>query len=157
MGPAWSPPLLCTPYSWPRGWAETRTGGAWHGFPPGRTRPSSSSLPPSFLFCVQGKKVPAGPAPDSSEELGAGDEWVFDKKVSEAGGGLFACRQFLSMWYPRSGEVSMKALHLASRVPAPGRVSTGPSGPRQTCSHPPHPRKSSGLGGSPALVFLSPP
>ncbi|XP_043337250.1 myosin-binding protein C, cardiac-type isoform X1 [Cervus canadensis] len=46
--------------------------------------PISGDPAPTVIWqktITKGKKVPAGPAPDASEESGAGDEWVFDKKL----------------------------------------------------------------------------
>ena len=50
----------------------------------------SAPLPPaSLLLCSQKNKVPAGPSLDApGEDAGDSDEWVFDKKVSEADGGI---------------------------------------------------------------------
>lgn len=67
------------------------------------------------MLCSQGKKAPAGPAPDASGDAGASEEWVFDKKVSEAEGGV--------RLYPPLGKASVKVPHLASCAAAPGRVS----------------------------------
>lgn len=49
---------------------------------------SAPILTASLLLCSQKNKVPAGPAPDATGGAGASDEWVFDKKVSAADGGL---------------------------------------------------------------------
>ncbi|XP_055280040.1 myosin-binding protein C, cardiac-type isoform X2 [Moschus berezovskii] len=46
--------------------------------------PISGDPAPTVIWqktITKGNKVPAGPAPDASEESGAGDEWVFDKKL----------------------------------------------------------------------------
>ncbi|KAI4564592.1 hypothetical protein MJT46_010390 [Ovis ammon polii x Ovis aries] len=46
--------------------------------------PISGDPAPTVIWqktITKGNKVAAGPAPDASEESGAGDEWVFDKKL----------------------------------------------------------------------------
>lgn len=52
----------------------------------GRDSFSPSLLPSCYS---QGNKIPAGPAPDADAagDSGASDEWVFDRKVSEANTG----------------------------------------------------------------------
>lgn len=78
------------------------------------------------------------------EESGAVTQWVPDKKVSEAGGGSFACSEFLSTWCPPQA-VSAEVPH------------------RQLCScprqglHPPHSGEVLRIWGLLALVFLRPP
>ena len=124
---------------------------------PSRLSQTLFPLTPSFLLCSQGNKVPAGPALDASGDSGASDEWVFDKKVSEAEGGSFALSHFLPMWYPPSGEVSVKVPHRAGVVLLP--LVGSPRGPHAPDRHTFTP---SALPGSPpdwgrslALVFLS--
>lgn len=81
----------------------------------------SAPVPPaSLLLCSQKNKVPAGPAPEAPGDGGDSDEWVFDRKVSEADGGLELVGRlsFSANTVSPLSEVSVKAPRLASCAPA---------------------------------------
>lgn len=138
--PQWAQPTAVTGWECSRsaGW-EVGKGGNRVGVSKGGTegplgrdsaQAESAPVPPaSLLLCSQKNKVPAGPAPEAPGDAGASDEWVFDKKVSEADGGLELVGRlsFSANTVSPLSEVSVKAPRLASCAPALRTVSVGPS------------------------------
>lgn len=72
-------------FDWPGGRRDGQCGLGVEEAAEGCFQAESAPLfPTSLLPCSQGNKSPARPAPDAPEDAGDSDEWVFDKKVSEA-------------------------------------------------------------------------